>query len=332
MHGNRFLRSFTLIELLVVLSTITILAGLLLPALIAARESARRASCKYNLKQIGMGLQDYYDLYNGYVPGAPFRGQWGGWTDLTSPDPKNVPGPGYSVYRDPMSDNYLYTGCYFGGSNPSNHLQCIAAGNKYYSPRNGGYPPSWPEGDLNVAPIGLGVLVVEGTVPDASVLFCPSAEGMPDRHYLAGSPGYTPGAGSMYGGSTGSVISLYQLKRLGGTDKTALLRGDYQWATSYYDSGGGSQYERGDKTSRFVLLSYQYRLMPTQPGLNKGIDWPVGHIATLRATRPKVKFKMYEPLMNHERFIQRRAVVYDSTGTGAESYGATGATTWPGDA
>lgn len=51
--------AFTLIELLVVLAVISILAGLLLPVLARTRENGRRAACQSNLRQIGMGLQQY---------------------------------------------------------------------------------------------------------------------------------------------------------------------------------------------------------------------------------------------------------------------------------
>ncbi|MHC4884901.1 MAG: type II secretion system protein [Planctomycetota bacterium] len=64
-------RGFTLVELLVVIAIISILAGLLLPALGSALDSARVISCQGNIKQAGLGLFLYADDYDGWGPAGP---------------------------------------------------------------------------------------------------------------------------------------------------------------------------------------------------------------------------------------------------------------------
>jgi len=64
---------FTILELMVVIAIVGLLAGLLLPALQASRETARRAQCQNNLKQIGLASNQYNDLHQAIVPGRIFR-------------------------------------------------------------------------------------------------------------------------------------------------------------------------------------------------------------------------------------------------------------------
>ena len=97
MSNKNFKSAFTLIELLVVIAIIAILAAILFPAFARARENARRSSCQSNLKQIGLGIEQYKQDYDGtypmayfYINGATSGGGYNHWSGSIQPYMKSL--------------------------------------------------------------------------------------------------------------------------------------------------------------------------------------------------------------------------------------------------
>ncbi|OQA82972.1 MAG: hypothetical protein BWY31_02967 [Lentisphaerae bacterium ADurb.Bin242] len=131
--------NFTLIELLIVISIIAILAGMLLPALNAARGKAHSTCCKNNLKQIYNCVLLYADDYGGYIPqfsGSWMQSPWGILLDngyLKNRKIWDCPG---DVTRIPRTEGSYYDYSFTGGINRSYQFNRLcgffASGSQYF--------------------------------------------------------------------------------------------------------------------------------------------------------------------------------------------------------
>lgn len=116
--GSACRHGFTLIELLVVIAIIAILVALLLPAVQAAREQARRSACTNNLKQIALAIANYTSRHNALPPGyetiysALLQNEIGpgwGWASMILPDLEQQSLHDAIVFETPMPSATMST-------------------------------------------------------------------------------------------------------------------------------------------------------------------------------------------------------------------------------
>jgi prepilin-type N-terminal cleavage/methylation domain-containing protein/prepilin-type processing-associated H-X9-DG protein len=134
---------FTLIELLVVIAIIAVLIGLLLPAVQKVREAASRLTCQNNLKQIGLGIHNFYDSQK-YLPTS----------NRPPSNSTNSPRQGWFIFLLPyVEQGNLYTkyDFTFGWQTPVN-LPVTSAPLKLVQCPSAPNPPSRQDADPSVTP------------------------------------------------------------------------------------------------------------------------------------------------------------------------------------
>jgi len=299
---------FTLVELLVVIAIIAIIAALLLPALISAREKARRTACLNNLRQLALALESYCGDYRGYFPswagyGGPLEpegiGEWNIGTVSVDHgrvyDPRNKQWIRQGGSRDRW-EKLLYS----ARGLPPSFFRTIYCGSTTLADHMVPAEPINPPGGFNMAPVGLGCLLGSHYLDDARVFFCPSTgDDMPADSYKRPTPSdpkYMP-----------AVHTMRELKAAGGFDARTLSHGNWVWHERVIHP------LREEPVYLVVQSNYNYRNVPVyladeELGIRKS-GW-------LRHTKPLHEIMPGCPTFKTQRQLGDRAIVSDSFSQG----------------
>jgi len=310
MHRDLCGSAFTLIELLVVVAIIAILAAMLLPALAAAREKARRANCGNNLNQIGKGIEIYMGDYGSYYPSSlTWDWRWYNDTHRESTPQSDQTWGGDAYMSDPVRNeqawmirkSWISTREWQRGDNYYGHFSCLGSGQLPL----GVTTPSNPD-SFKVLPVNLGLIMFTGSVDDAAVFYCPSAS---ESSGSWTSRGTYAGEKFVYATYGNPHDMMSQWRKAGGTDRKTLTHG--RWQKWYIPFGGN---DSGRVTS--VLGQYAYRnAFITNTEFPWSYSQTNGQIS-VAYTRPRVNTEYMCPPFKTQRIHGERALVADSFAKG----------------
>jgi len=316
---ERFCGAFTLIELLVVVAIIAILAAMLLPALAAAREKARRSSCMNNMNQIGKAVESYCSDYSGYYPGWIGMGNvrdnicsdnwtksWQGvtlceWARATGQGHNNSPSVGAEqpyasgrwdmrYVRKPGESEVWVEG---GGYARPEGWRVLASGRRAVSSKD-----DYEDG---LAPNGLGMLMTGNYLSDARSFYCPSSTNMPSA---CGNQSAL--ADWAYAGGYEADTMLYGTWSLHGkTTYVCIVTGNYMYRNAMF------------KQRCPLCITLENFEHPT----------PVQYTG-ISLTRPAVRVKCGRPMFPTQKILNGRALATDAWDKGAE-YDAMGTRVQP---